>query len=299
MRSSEFSLFATSFSAKQGLVCTKQGWKLIPWISTIPIKRLNFCSRTINITQIQAKADLVTTTMYYYQHHGIHICHTFFFEKHNKHNTAQSWRQIQCFQPQALQSWMLPAQFHHCWESRSSHLGQVIYNPGEQTPAPLTPHKWAPCTPISLRALPWLTAVLPAIASPHPGCSGGPSASVYKAWRQEALYRTKGGLAITETPFVCRDSLTASLWKALPTFPHLLITSAPMHHLIFLSVHLCQWWDTAPRCTQEPENKTTTKVSQQAIAQNEKLASTYHEPPGRALPPRSRKLVPHLSEALR
>lgn len=63
MRSSEFSLFATSFSAKQGLVCTKQGWKLIPWISTIPIKCLNFGSRVINITQIQAKADLVTTTI--------------------------------------------------------------------------------------------------------------------------------------------------------------------------------------------------------------------------------------------
>lgn len=114
MRSTEFSLFARNFSPKQGLVCTKQGWKLIPWISTIPIKHLNFGSRVINITQIQAKADLVPITMYYHQHHRNHTCHTFFLKKHNKHNTAQSWGQIQCFQPPALQSWLLPAHSHHC-----------------------------------------------------------------------------------------------------------------------------------------------------------------------------------------
>lgn len=111
MRSSEFSLFSTSFSAKQCLACSKQGWKLIPQISTIPVEHLNFGSRVINIAQIQAKADLVTTTIYYYQHHRNHTCHTFFFKKHNQHNTAQSWRWIQCFQPQALQPWMFPAHF--------------------------------------------------------------------------------------------------------------------------------------------------------------------------------------------
>lgn len=183
MRSSEFSLFATSFSAKQGLVCTKQGWKLIPWISTIPIKRLNFGSRVINITQIQAKADLIPITMYYHQHYRNHTCHTFFLKKHNKHNTAQSWRQIQCFQPAALQSWLLPAHSHHSWESRHSCSGWVISNPGEQTPAPLTPHKRAPHTLISFALI---------YSCPSCNCLTSPwmfrgLSTVYKASRQEGL----------------------------------------------------------------------------------------------------------------
>lgn len=54
------------------------------------IKRLNFASRVINVTQIQEKADLVTTIIYYYQLHRNHTCHAFFFKKHNKYNTVMT-----------------------------------------------------------------------------------------------------------------------------------------------------------------------------------------------------------------
>lgn len=130
---------------------------------------------------------------------------------------------------------------HHCWEGRSSCLGWVISNPGEQTPAPLTPHKWAPHTLISFRALPWLTAALLAIALPHSGCWEGSSAFVYKAWRQEDLYRTKLA-SQSQRDHIClpwqSHSQPVESSSHLYTFINQISINRP---LAPLSVHLCQW----------------------------------------------------------